>query len=65
MKKTRGQKSRVRVPLSVTHFIIKQILRAIELAPPFPFPLTGLCRGRGSRGSFQRQAVALVMAMKQ
>jgi hypothetical protein len=52
--------------LSVTHVFIKQIFRAVELAPPFPLPLTGLVyRGRGSSGSFQPQAVALVMAMKQ
>jgi hypothetical protein len=29
--------------LSVTHAFIKQIFRAVELAPPFPLPLTGLC----------------------
>jgi hypothetical protein len=51
--------------LSVTHVFIKQILRAVELAPPFPLPLTGLWRGWGSSGSFKPQAVALVMAMKQ
>jgi hypothetical protein len=56
--------------VSVTHVFIKQIFRAVELAPPFPLPLTGLCsvqvcRGWGSSGSFQPQAVALVMAMKQ
>jgi hypothetical protein len=51
--------------LSVTHVFIKQIFRALELAHPFPLPLTGLCRGWGSSGSFQPQAVALVMAMKQ
>jgi hypothetical protein len=51
--------------LSVTRIFIKQIFRAIELAPPFPLPLTGLCRGWGSSGSFQPLAVALVMAMKQ
>jgi hypothetical protein len=51
--------------LSVTHVFIKQIFRAVELAPPFPLPLTGLCRGWGSSGSFQPQAVALVKAMKQ
>jgi hypothetical protein len=50
---------------SVTHVFIKQIFRAIELAPPFPLPLTGLFRGWRSNGSFQPQAVALVMAMKQ
>jgi hypothetical protein len=31
--------------LSVTHFFIKQIFRAVELAPPFPLPLTWLCTG--------------------
>jgi hypothetical protein len=36
--------------LSVTHVFIKQIFRAVELA---------------SSGSFQPQAVALVIAMKQ
>jgi hypothetical protein len=38
---------------SVTHVFIKQIFRAVELAPPFLLPLTGLCRGWGSSGSFQ------------
>jgi hypothetical protein len=33
--------------LSVTHVFSKQIFRAVELAPPFPFPLTGLCIARG------------------
>jgi hypothetical protein len=51
--------------LSVIHVFIKQIFRALELAPPFPLPPTGMCRGWGSSGSFQPQAVALVMAMKQ
>jgi hypothetical protein len=51
--------------LSVTHVFIKQICRAVELEPPFPLPLTRLCRGWGSSGSFQPQTVALVMAMKQ
>jgi hypothetical protein len=52
--------------LSITYVFIKQIFRAVQLAPPpFPLPLTGLCRGWGSSGSFQPQAVALVMAMKQ
>jgi hypothetical protein len=46
--------------LSVTHDFIKQIFRAVELAPP-----TGLCRGWGSSGSFHAVAAALVMAMKQ
>jgi hypothetical protein len=43
---------------------IEKIFRAVEVAPPPPSP-TGLCRGWGSSGSFQPQAVALVMAMKQ
>jgi hypothetical protein len=51
--------------LSVTHVFIKQIFRAVEVAPPFPLPPTRLCRGWGSSGSFQPQAVALVMFMKQ
>jgi hypothetical protein len=51
--------------LSATHVFTKQIFRAGELAPPFPLPLTGLCRGWDSSSSFQPQAVALVMAMKQ
>jgi hypothetical protein len=51
--------------LSVTHVFIKQIFRAKELAPPFPLPHTGLCRGWGISGFFQPQAVAFVMAMKQ
>jgi hypothetical protein len=46
----------------LTHVFIKQIFRAVELASPF---LTGLCRGWGSSGSFQPQAVALVIAMNQ
>jgi hypothetical protein len=50
--------------LSVTHIFIYQIFRAVELAPPFPLPLTELCRGWGSSGSFQPQAVALVMAIR-
>jgi hypothetical protein len=37
---------------------LKQIFRAVQLAPPFPLPLTGLCRGWGSSISFQPQAVA-------
>jgi hypothetical protein len=37
---------------------------ALELAP-FPLPLTGLCRGWGSSGYFQPQAMAFDMAMKQ
>jgi hypothetical protein len=48
--------------LTVTHVFIKQIFRTLELAPLFPPPFTGLCT---SSGSFQPQAVALVMAMKQ
>jgi hypothetical protein len=47
--------------LSVTHVFIKQIFRAVEVAPPLPPPPTGLCGGWGSSGSFQPQAVALVM----
>jgi hypothetical protein len=31
--------------LSATAVFIKQIFRAVELAPPFPLPLTGLCGG--------------------
>jgi hypothetical protein len=58
-------KSRETIPLSVTHVFIKQIFRAVELAPLLPLPLTGLCREWGSSGSFQPQAEALVMAMKQ
>jgi hypothetical protein len=49
--------------LSVTNVLIKQIFRAIELAFP-PSPPSQGCAG-GSSGSFQPQAVALVMAMKQ
>jgi hypothetical protein len=33
--------------LSVTHVFIRQIFRAVELAPPFPLPLTGLCTLQG------------------
>jgi hypothetical protein len=51
--------------LSVTHVFIKQIFRSVEVAPPFPLLPTGLFRGWGIRGSFQPQAVALVMSMKQ
>jgi hypothetical protein len=47
----------------VTRVFIKQIFRTVELAPPFPLPLTRLCRGWGS-GSFQPQVLALVMPMK-
>jgi hypothetical protein len=32
--------------LSVTHVVIKQIFRAIEVAPPFPLPPQG-CAGGG------------------
>jgi hypothetical protein len=49
----------------VTHVFIKKIFRAVELAPLFPLPFTGLCRGWSSSGSVQPQAVAWVMAMKQ
>jgi hypothetical protein len=51
--------------LRVTHAFIKQIFKAVEVAPPLPPSPTGLCRGWGSSGSFQPQAVALVKAMKQ
>jgi hypothetical protein len=51
--------------LMIIYVFIKQIFRAVELASPFNLPLTGLCRGWGSSGSFQPQAVALVMSMKQ
>jgi hypothetical protein len=44
-------------------FKIKNV--SVELVPTSPLPLTGLCRGWGSSGSFQPHAVALVMAMKQ
>jgi hypothetical protein len=44
---------------------IKQIFRAIELAPPFPLPLTGMCGWWCSSGYFQPQAVTMVMDMKQ
>jgi hypothetical protein len=33
--------------LSITNVFIKQIFRAVELAPPFPLPLTGLCTMQG------------------
>jgi hypothetical protein len=33
--------------LSVTHVFTKQIFRAVELATPFPLPLTGLCSVQG------------------
>jgi hypothetical protein len=57
---------RVEDNLSVTHVFIKHIFRAAEQAPP-PFPLLpkGQCRGWGSNGSFQPEAVSLVMAFKQ
>jgi hypothetical protein len=51
--------------LSVTHVFIKQIFRAVELSPPFHLPLHRAVQGWGSSDSFQPQAVALVMAMKQ
>jgi hypothetical protein len=51
--------------LSVTHVFIKQIFRDVEVAPPFTLPPQGCAGGRGSNGSFQPQAVALVIAMKQ
>jgi hypothetical protein len=63
--KIKNASQKILTYLSVTHVFIKQIFRAVELAPPFPLPLTGLCRGWGSSGSFQPQAAALVMAMKQ
>jgi hypothetical protein len=47
--------------LSATHIFIKQIFEAVEPPPPSPAPPTGLCRGWGSSGSFQPEAVALVM----
>jgi hypothetical protein len=33
--------------LVATHVFIKQTFRAVELAPPFPLPLTGLCTVQG------------------
>jgi hypothetical protein len=52
--------------LSETNVFIKQIFRAVQLAPPFPPPdQRAVQGGGGSSGSFQSQAVALVMAMKQ
>jgi hypothetical protein len=51
--------------LSVTHVFIKQIPGHLGGSPPFPLPPSGLFRGWGSSGSFQPQAVTLVMAMKQ
>jgi hypothetical protein len=43
-------------------FSLRMPFSVCTLLPP---PPTGLCRGWGSSGSFQPQAVALVMAMKQ
>jgi hypothetical protein len=53
--------------LSVTHVFIKQIFRAVKVAPPSPSPHRAVhcVQGWGSSGFFQPQAVALVMAMKQ
>jgi hypothetical protein len=48
--------------LSVTHVFIKQILREVEVAPTFPLRAV---KGWGSICSFQPEAMALVMAMKQ
>jgi hypothetical protein len=39
--------------LSVTHIFTKQNFRTVELATPFPLPITGLCRGWVSSGFFQ------------
>jgi hypothetical protein len=47
--------------LSVTHVFIKQIFRAIEVAPPFPLPPQG-CSGGGVVVALFSQ---MVMAMKQ
>jgi hypothetical protein len=52
--------------LSVTHVFIKQIFRAVEVAPPPPFSIPHMAvQGVGSSGSFQPQAGALFIAMKQ
>jgi hypothetical protein len=51
--------------VSVTHVFIKQIFRAVEQAPLYPLPRTGLGRGWGSSGSFQPKAVALGMVINQ
>jgi hypothetical protein len=50
--------------LSVTYVFIKEIFRAAEEATPSPLPPTVLCRGWGSSGSFQPEALSLVMAIK-
>jgi hypothetical protein len=50
--------------LSVAHVFIKQIFRAVEVAPPSPSPHRAVNRGWGNNGYFQPQAVALVMTMK-
>jgi hypothetical protein len=46
--------------MSVIHVFIKQLFRASEKAPPPPV----LCRRWGSNGSFQPEAVRLVIALK-
>jgi hypothetical protein len=50
--------------LSVTHVFIKQIFIAAPQVSPSPSPPPVLGRGWGSSGSFQPQAVALVMDFK-
>jgi hypothetical protein len=45
-------------------FFIKQIFRVTEKAPFSPASSTVLCRGWDNSGSFQPEAVSLVMALK-
>jgi hypothetical protein len=49
--------------MSAIHVFIQQIFRAAEKAT-LPPPLKGLCKGLGGSGSFQPEAVSLVMALK-
>jgi hypothetical protein len=44
---------------------IKQIFRAVELAPPSPSPSQGCAGGGIVYGSFQSETVILIMALKQ
>jgi hypothetical protein len=50
--------------LSVTCICIKQIFRAAEEATPFLLSRTVLCSGWSRSGSFQPEAMSLVMASK-
>jgi hypothetical protein len=51
--------------LSVAPVFIKQIFRAVEVAPLSPRPPLGFAGGGVVVAFFQPQAMALVMAMKQ